>query len=137
MDILPASKRVPEDTLHALAGLNMCHTEFPNHSRAVQIFSEQEGFSLKELKESALQSYEPDVVQRLSKLTDFRKGYDLTSSLKDFLLDKVGIDIQDWQTGGLKPEDWPGFGSVMKTSAEFKNAYDTFAAKCIQIAKYV
>lgn len=137
MDVLPASKRVPEDTLDALAGENMCHTEFPNHARAVQIFSEQAGFRLEDLKESILDTFEPGVVQRLSKLPDFRRGYDLTPSLKDFLQNKVGVDVGDWQTEGLKPEDWPGFGSVQKTSAEFKTAYDTFAAKCVKIAKEV
>ena len=137
MDVLPASKRVPEDTLHALSKANMCHTEFPNHSRAVQIFSEQAGFKLEDLKESIAQSYEPGVVQRLSKLPDFLKGYDITPDLKSFLQDKAGVNVADWGVAGLKPEDWQGFGSVQKTSAEFKNAYDTFAAKCVGIAKEV
>jgi len=52
-------------------------------------------------------------------------------------MDEVGIDVADWHTEGLKPEDWPGFGSVQKTSAEFRNAYDTFAAKCVNITKEV
>lgn len=137
MDVLPASKRVPEDTLHALAGANMCHTEFPNHSRAVQLASEKEGFRLEDLKESVSHSYEPGVVQRLSRLEDFRRGYDLTRSLKDFLQKEVGVDVGNWQTEGLKPEDWPEFGSVQKTTAEFKAAYDTFAIKCIAIAREV
>ena len=46
MDILPASKRIPEDTLDTLASPNMCNTEFPNHARAVQVYSEQNGFDL-------------------------------------------------------------------------------------------
>ncbi len=137
MDVLPASKRVPEDTLHALGASNMCHTEFPNHSRAVQIFSEQEGFRLEDLKQSVLDSYEPGVVKRLCELPDFRRGYDLTPLLRDFLQSEVGVDVGSWQTGGLKPEEWPGFGSVQKTSAEFKAAYDTFAAKCVGIAREV
>jgi hypothetical protein len=32
MDVLPASKRIPEDTVHALGATNMCHTEFPNQA---------------------------------------------------------------------------------------------------------
>ena len=70
-------------------------------------------------------------------LPDFRRGYDLTSSLKGFLQNEVKIDVSGWKTGGLKPKDWPGFGSVQKTSAEFRNAYDTFAAKCVEIAKEI
>lgn len=137
MDVLPASKRVPEDTLHALASSNMCHTEFPNHARAVQLFSEQEGFCLEDLRESVLDSYEPGVVKRLYELPDFRRGYDLTPSLKDFLQNEVGIDVADWKTQGLKPEEWPEFGSVKKTTAQFKAAYDEFAVKCVEIAKEV
>ena len=52
-------------------------------------------------------------------------------------MNKVGIDVADWHTGGLEPEDWPSFGSVQKTSGEFKAAYDAFAAKCVGIAKEV
>ena len=137
MDVLPASKRVPEDTLDAMGKTNMCHTEFPNHSRAVQIFSEQEGFCLEDLRQSVLQSYEPGVAERLYPLPDFPLGYDLTPSLKQFLTEKVGIHVADWQTGGIEPANWPDFGSVQKTSAEFKTAYDTFAAKCVAVAKEV
>jgi len=137
MDVLPASKRVPADTLDALGSSNMCHTEFPNHARAVQIASEAEGFSLEDFKQSILGRFDPGVEKRLSSLKDFVRGYNLTPSLKDFLLKEVGIDVADWHTEGLKPEEWPGFGSVQKTSGEFRNAYDTFAAKCVNIAKEV
>ncbi len=137
MDVLPASKRIPEDTYHTLGASNMCNTEFPNHARAVQLASEEEGFNLEDLKEAVLDSYEPGVAQRLRELPDFCRGYDLTPSLKSFLTDEVGIDVGSWQTRGMEPGDWPGFGSVQKTSAEFQAAYDTFAAKCVGIAKEV
>lgn len=134
MDVLPASKRIPEDTFHTLSEKNMCNTEFPNHARAVQIASEQDGFDLEEFKEAVLDSYEPGVAQRLRELPDFCRGYDLTPSLKTFL-EEVGIDVSGWQTQGLEPGDWPGFGSVQKTSGEFQAAYDEFAAKCVAVAK--
>ena len=136
MDVLPASKRVPEDTLHALGKTNMCHTEFPNHQRAVQLTSEAAGFDLEDLRESVLDAYEPGVAERLRALPDFCRGYDLTPSLKD-LLTQVGIDVSKWQTKGLEPSDWPNFGSVQKTTAEFQAAYDAFAAKCVGLAKEV
>jgi len=137
MDVLPASKRIPEDTLHALGKTNMCHTEFPNHQRAVQMTSEEAGFNLEDLRESVLDTYDPGVAERLRALPDFCKGYDLTPSVKDFLVNQVGIDVATWQTKGMEPSDWPNFGSVQKTSAEFKAAYDAFAAKCVGLAKEV
>lgn len=136
MDVLPASKRVPDDTLHAL-GANMCHTEFPNHQRAVQLVSEAPDFDLDELRESIGHEYEPGVTQRLYELPDFQKGYDLTPSLKDFLENEVQIDLSGWQTRGMEPGDWPEFGSVKKTTTEFKAAYDAFLVRCIVLAKEV
>ena len=136
MDVLPASKRVPDDTLHAL-GENMCHTEFPNHQRAVQLVSEEPDFDLDELRGSIGHEYEPGVTQRLYELPDFQKGYDLTPSLKDFLENEVQIDLSSWQTRGMEPGDWPEFGSVQKTTAEFKAAYDAFLVRCVELAKEV
>jgi hypothetical protein len=137
MDVLPASKRIPEDTYHTLAAVNMCNTEFPNHSRAVQIASEQPGFDLSEFREAVLDSYDPGVAERLRDLPDYCKGYDLTPSLKKFLQDEVGVEVSTWQTKGIEPAQWPDFGSCQKTGAEFRSAYDTFAAKCVAIATEV
>ncbi|MDE2698521.1 MAG: hypothetical protein OXI23_06600, partial [Gemmatimonadota bacterium] len=136
MDVLPASKRVPDDTLHAL-GENMCHTEFPNHQRAVQLVSEEPDFDLDELRGSIGHEYEPGVAQRLYELPDFQKGYDLTPALKDFLENDVQIDLSGWQTRGMEPGDWPEFGSVQKTTTEFKAAYDAFLVRCVELAKEV
>jgi hypothetical protein len=135
MDVLPASKRIPDDTLQAL-GPNMCHTEFPNHQRAVQLTSEEPGFDLSSLRESILDTYEPGVSQRLYELPDYQRGFDLTPELKS-VLEEVGVDIGGWQTRGMPPADWPSFGSVQKTSGEFRAAYDAFAAKCVGVAKEV
>jgi hypothetical protein len=134
MDVLPASKRIPEDTLHAL-GPNMCHTEFPNHQRAVQMVSEGPDFKLADLVNSIGDTYDPGVSQRLYELPDYQKGYDLTPSLKAFLEGEVGIDLSGWQTRGVEPANWPDFGSVQKTTGEFKAAYDAFSAKCVALAK--
>jgi hypothetical protein len=137
MDVLPASKRIPEDTFHALAQRNMCHTEFPNQARAVQLKSEQAGFRLEEFRESVAASYEATVVRRLSAYPDFCLGYSLTPELKDFLMG-VGLDeVRDWAIDGIKQEGWPRFGPVVKTSEEFRAAYVTFRAKCVSIAREV
>ncbi|MBU0649946.1 hypothetical protein KKG63_01960, partial [Patescibacteria group bacterium] len=135
MDVLPASKRIPEDSYHALGSKNMCHTEFPNHTRAVHVFSEADTFNINDFKESILDTYEPEVVERLSMLPDFFKGYNLTPVLKYFLMNEVGIAVDSWQTDGLEPEKWSEFGAVVKTSEEFSEAYNAFAARCVKIAK--
>ncbi len=135
MDVLPASKRIPEDTFHALGGSNMCHTEFPNQARAVQLMSEKETFRLEDYRDSVLGSYDQSVVTRLSVFPDFLLGYDLTPSLKELLLE-VGIEeAAGWGTDGIPPERWHEFGPVQKTTAEFRAAYTAFAAKCVSIAK--
>ncbi len=137
MDVLPASKRIPEDTFHALGSANMCHTEFPNQARAVQSMSEQEGFRLEDFRESVLDSYEATVVRRLTALLpDFSLGYELPRSLNDLLVNQVGLDeVSDWGRGGIEPQQWPTFGPVQKTSAEFQAAYTAFAAKCVALVK--
>lgn len=135
MDVLPASKRIPEDTLHALGKTNFTHTEFPNHQRAVQMVSEQDGFKLEDFRESILDTYEPGVSERLYELADYQRGYDLTPELKTFIGDEVGVDVASWQTRGMQPGEWPSFGSVQKTGGEFRAAYDAFANLCVSIAK--
>jgi len=138
MDVLPASKRIPEDTYHTLGYPNFCNTEFPNHARAVQMMAETEGFRLESFREAILQAYDPGVTRRLDRLPDFRLAYDLTPDMRRFLLDEVGIaEVADWGTGGIQPEEWKGFGSVKKTLAEFRAAYDAFVVKCAGIAKEV
>jgi Transaldolase/Fructose-6-phosphate aldolase len=137
MDVLPASKRIPEDTFHALGSRNMCHTEFPNQARAVQLKSEQAGFRLEEFRESVAASYEAAVVERLSAYPDFCLGYSLTAELKHLLM-KVGLDeAESWAVDGIEQEGWPRFGPVVKTSEEFRAAYVAFRAKCVSIAREV
>jgi hypothetical protein len=135
MDVLPASKRIPEDTFHALGASNMCHTEFPNQARAVQLMSERESFRLEEHRESVLGSYDPAVVERLAAFPDFRLGFDLTPTLRELLLEAGIEEVAHWGTEGIRPEKWHEFGPVQKTSAEFRAAYTAFAAKCVSIAR--
>lgn len=137
MDVLPASKRVPADTFDALGEKNFTHTEFPNHQRACQLLSEEDGFNLEDYRESILDSFDPGVSQRLYELPDYQRGFDLTPDLKSFINDEVGVDVGSWQTRGMEPSEWPEFGSVQKTGGEFRAAYDTFAEKCVSIAKSV
>jgi hypothetical protein len=135
MDVLPASKRVPEDTYDTLGSPNMCNTEFPNHARAVQLFSERGGFNLNSFRNAVNLPPDPQLVQRLMKIDDFVRGYESTKAISAQLV-RVGIlsDVQELGLGGIPEDEWPGFGSVQKTMAEFKDAYEKFLARCVDLA---
>jgi hypothetical protein len=75
--------------------------------------------------------FSPDVVERLNTMADFRMGYELNAELNEILRD-VGIE-GDFGNGGHTPEEWPQFGSVQKTLAEFKAAYDGFRAEMLSL----
>lgn len=137
MDVLPASKRIPDDSYHTLGNSNMCNTEFPNHARAVELASEKQEFNLEDFRDSILDSYDLVIVQRLRELPDFCRGYDVTLEMRNFLQNEVRIDVGEWHLRGLESEDWPNFGSVQKTISEFQEAYDAFATKCVDIAREV
>jgi hypothetical protein len=121
---LPASKRKPQDTYWTLTGSNMVHTEFPNHQENVRKMAEEAGFELGDYVESITQQFPPDILQKLNTIPDFRKGYELNAELNQALRE-AGI-AGDFGTGGHTPAQWPEFGSVQKTLAEFKAAYDKF-----------
>jgi len=130
---LPASKRKPQDTYWTLTGTNMVHTEFPNHQENVRKMADTEGFQLSEYAESIQGEFAPEVVKRLSTIPDFRLGYELNAELTR-ILREVGI-AGDFGTGGHTPEQWPDFGPVQKTSAEFKAAYDKFREEMLALLK--
>jgi hypothetical protein len=121
---LPASKRKPQDTYWTLTGWNMVHTEFPNHQENVRMMAEDPRFTLAEYVESIAAQFPQEVVDRLSAIPDFRKGYELNPELNR-VLREAGIG-GDFGSGGHTPEQWSDFGSVQKTLTEFKAAYDKF-----------
>ncbi len=121
---LPASKRKPQDTYWTLAGSNMVHTEFPNHQENVRRMAEEPGFTLQDYAESITYEMPDLVVKKLNTIPDFRLGYELNGELSQ-IMRQVGIE-GNFGIGGHTPEQWPAFGSVQKTLAEFKAAYDKF-----------
>lgn len=136
VDVLPASKRIPEDTYDTLVYPNMCNTEFPNHARAVQLFAEKSDFDLARFKNAALQSPKAELVKRLSSLADFVRSYEVTSELGKTLAEiKVIPIMESYGLGGISERDWPEFGPVLKTMGEFRAAYDRFTSQCVALAK--
>ena len=135
MDVLPASKRVPEDTYDTLGFPNMCNTEFPNHARAVQLYSERDNFDLNSFRNAVTSEPDPEVVKRLLRIDDFVRGYDSTKAISAELV-RVGAlsDEQELGLGGVPEDEWRGFGAVQKTMTEFKDAYERFLGRCVGLA---
>jgi hypothetical protein len=133
VNYLPASKRKPQDTYWTLTGSNMVHTEFPNHQENVRKMAEEAGFRLADHVESITQQFPVEVLQKLNTIPDFRKGYELNAELNQ-VLREAGI-AGDFGTGGHTPAEWPEFGSVQKTLAEFKAAYDKFRGDTLALFK--
>ncbi|MGQ9514279.1 MAG: transaldolase family protein [Thermoproteota archaeon] len=133
IDVLPASKRKPNDTYLTLAERNMTNTEFPDHQQRVQEASRREGFNLSSYENAILHEHDKEIIRRLLLLRDFRRAYELTPELNEKLR-SVGIS-GDYGKGGLEITEWASFGSVIKTMTEFTNAYNAFKAKCIEAIK--
>ena len=132
---LPASKRKPEDTYWALAAHNMVHTEFPNHQENVRRMAATDGFQAANYRESIGGEFPAQVLEWLNRIPDFRIGYELTPEMNG-ILRQAGI-VGDFGNAGHRPEQWPEFGSVQKTLAEFKGAYDTFQDDMLKLFKEV
>jgi hypothetical protein len=86
--------------------------------------AETEGFQVADHRESIAGEFPAQVLEWLNRIPDFRRGYELNPEL-NAILQEAGIS-GDFGTGGLRPEQWPEFGPVQKTLAEFKEAYDAF-----------
>lgn len=136
IDVLPASKRRPDDTYLTLAGRNMTNTEFPNHQVAVLETSREEEFDLSELEDSALSEPDPEVLDKLLEWEDFRRAYEITPELRE-IFEEVGIETEGLGEGGMKPDEWPEFGSVVKTMEGFTKDFLEFRDKTVAVAQEV
>jgi hypothetical protein len=128
---LPASKRKPFDTYWTLSSHNLVHTEFPDHQENVRKMSESPQFDLKEYGESISHTFPEGILEQLNQIDDFRKAFEINSELAE-RFKEVGIS-EEMGLKGLTPSEWPEFGPVQKTLAEFKNAYDSFQMEMVTI----
>jgi hypothetical protein len=129
---LPASKRKPFDTFWTLASRNLVHTEFPDHQENVRKTAEDPKFSLKDYDESIRHTFPSEILERLNQMEDFQKAYEINPELAEIFA-AVGIS-EDFGLKGMKPSDWPEFGPVQKTLAEFKAAYDSFKKEMVSLS---
>lgn len=135
IDVLPASKRKPNDTFFTLARRNVTNTEFPNHQLKVLEASREKGFDLSDFEDAIMEDHDSDIVQRLLKLEDFRKAYELTPELIEKLR-SVGVE-DDFGEGGLEATEWSTFGAVVKTMNQFTEAYNRFKERAIKFVRKV
>lgn len=133
IDLLPASKRKPEDTLLTLSRRNLTNTEFPNHQLNVLLRSRQEDFSLEYFEDSINREPDSKVLQRLLEIVDFRKAYELTPKLVAELK-RIGVE-GDFGDYGLEPGEWSAFGPVVKTMSEFRSAYEKFKEAVVEFVR--
>jgi hypothetical protein len=140
IDVLPASKRNPRETLLTLSGSNMTHTEFPNHQMSVLQASLKEGFDVLELRDSVLRELDPEVPRRLTQeWTDIReefiRSYEITAHQREILKEAGIADWEKYGSRGIKPDEWGSFGATVKTMEEFSGSYEDFKRRCIEFIK--
>jgi len=136
VDLLPSSKRRADDTYLVLGATdvtNLTNTEFPDQQLKVWERSRQPGFSLAAYEGSIAHEPEAATLERLLRIEDFRKAYELTPELSQ-RLNSISIEAPH-EDGGLTPEQWSSYGPAAKTMQEFRNAYLGFRQKLVDSLK--
>ncbi|MEM4441275.1 MAG: transaldolase family protein [Ignisphaera sp.] len=133
IDLLPASKRKPIDTLYTYASRNMTNTEFPDHQLSVVNEVVGKSIRLDDLAESIYQELPKEYLDILMQYEDFVKAYEASPEVVD-LLKKVGIN-KDYGYRGVSPKDWPTYGPCAKTLKEFTNSYIAFRERVVNAIK--
>ncbi len=142
IDVLPASKRHPKETLLTLAKENMTHTEFPNHQTAVVAASSELGFKVEDYRESVSKRVDPEILKRLTEKGSGTKkvveeSYEVTVPQSKVLREAKIQNPAKYGSKGLLPAQWGTFGATAKTMEEFSNSYEAFRAKCVEFVKKV
>ncbi len=133
IDVLPASKRKPIDTIYTLASRNMTHTEFPNHQLKVFLEFEKGRVDVNDVLESVMVDHGHEVLEELMKRPDFVKAYEVPPELAE-ILKEVGVE-GDFGSGGLRVEEWPSYGPCVKTMTQFIEGYERFKRKCVEFVR--
>lgn len=137
IDVLPASKRKPKETLLTLGGANMTHTEFPNHQMNMLATSLGTGFDIENYRESVLKEIDPRILRRLTEewidiKSLFARAYELTPDLQEALKEAKIDDCEKYGDRGILPSEWKTFGATVKTMDEFSGSYEGFRERCIE-----
>lgn len=135
IDLLPASKRKPLDTLYTYASKNITNTEFPDHQLSVVNEVIKKGVRLDDLSESIYQKLPKEYLDILMQYDDFVKAYEASPEVVE-LLRKIGIN-RDYGFRGISPKDWSNYGPCMKTLKEFTTSYLAFRNKIVNAIKEI
>lgn len=133
IDLLPASKRKPEDTFLTLSRRNVTNTEFPNHQLAVVKEALKEGFNMDDYEDSISRGIDQETLKILTGVEDFVKAFEASPELNS-LLKEAGI-VGNYGDRGVGTGDWPGYGPCVKTLEEFTRAYLSFRRKVLELVK--
>lgn len=133
IDLLPASKRKPIDTLYTFASRNMTNTEFPDHQLNVVEEVAKKSIALEDLRESIYQQLPRKYLEILMQMEDFVKAYEASPEVNE-LLKKIGID-RDYGNRGLRVDEWPSYGPSAKTMHEFTEEYLAFRSRIVNTIK--
>lgn len=131
IDLLPASKRKPEDTFLTLSRRNVTNTEFPNHQLAVVKEALRKGVKMEDYEDSIARELDYEALKILTNVEDFVKAYEASPELNS-LLEKAGVS-RSYGCRGVRTEDWPNYGPCAKTLEEFTKAYLSFRRKVLDL----
>jgi len=133
IDLLPASKRKPADTLLTLSSKNVTNTEFPDHQ--LNVAEACASCDLSSLRESISQPLDGRHLGLLMELEDFVRAYEASPEVNE-LLRRAGV-AGDYGSRGVSPRDWPTYGPCVKTLDEFTRAYLAFRARVVELARSI
>jgi len=133
IDLLPASKRKPLDTLLTLSSRNVTNTEFPDFQ--LKVLQHCSSCDLESLRESIARPLDARPLEILMGIEDFVRAYEASPEVVE-LLRRVGIE-GDYGTRGVSPRDWPSYGPCVKTLREFSSAYVSFRSRVVELARRV
>lgn len=121
IDLLPASKRRPEDSYSLFNYSNITNAETPTQQLKVYLKSEEESFSIKEFENSIKNQTNSENLNRLLEIEEFQKIYEASPSLKN-KLKEIGID-GNFGNRGMEDSEWRKYGAVEGLIKEFKESY--------------
>ncbi|MEM1929138.1 MAG: transaldolase family protein [Thermofilaceae archaeon] len=131
IDLLPASKRKPLDTLLTLSSRNVTNTEFPDQQLSVIQQCSLEG--VESLRDTIERPNDGSLLSKLMAIEDFVKAYEASPEVND-LLKEAGIDGH-YGSRGVRPHEWPSYGPCAKTLNEFTEAYLAFRRRVVELAR--
>jgi hypothetical protein len=133
IDLLPAAKRKPIDTLYTLSSRNMTNTENPPQQLNVTLEIIKKGVNLEDLKESINQQLPSKYLEILLQMENFVKAYEASPEVNE-LLKNVGIN-KDYGSRGVSPNEWSMYSPTKKMMDEFIQEYIEFRERMVSVIK--